>query len=139
MSGSANGARPARAEDHSADQQERIDPGHFSRQGDYDDPQASLVHDDAISPGAAEMMKEAPPVAEAVRDPHYRAWREMQLSALDSAYQKWRDAQARAYDASYLTWRDSAGETSFGQWREAAASAQFPTGPEGLFARVHRP
>ncbi len=140
MSALPNGARPVpAAEDLDADQQERADPGHFSRQGDYDDPQASLVHDDAIPPGALEMMAAAPPADEAVRDPHYRAWREMQLSALDSAYQHWRDAQARAFDASFLTWRNSAGETSFAQWRETAASAQLPSDLDELFARVPRP
>lgn len=139
MSGLPQGARLAQAAGPSAEQQEVGDPGHFARQGDYDDPQASLVHDDAISPGAAERMRDGAPVPDAVRDPHYRAWREMQLSALDSAYQQWRDAQARAYDASYLSWRDSAGDTSFAQWREAAASAQLPANPDGLFGWVHRP
>lgn len=135
MSGPANETPPA----YGAARQEEADPGHFSRQGDYDDPQASLVHDDAIPPGVAELLADPPPPAPALSDPHYRAWRDMQLSALDSAYQEWRDAQARAYDESYVQWRDAAGDTSFGQWREAAASARLPSGPEGLFGRVQRP
>lgn len=115
------------------------DPGHFARQGDYDDPQASLVHDDAIPPGVAEVLAQAPPPSDALNDPHYRAWRDVQMCALDTAYQEWRDAQARAYDASYLKWRDAAGDTSFRQWREAAASARLPAGPDSLFGRLQRP
>ncbi len=135
MSGPANATPTA----YSAPRQEAADPGHFARQGDYDDPQASLVHDDAIPPGVAERLADAPSPPQVLNDPHYRAWRDVQLSALDSAYQEWRAAQARAYDESYVKWRDAAGDTSFGQWREAAASARLPSSPDGLFGRVQRP
>lgn len=123
-------------------EQEKNDPGHFERQGDYDDPRASLVHDDGVPPGrradtpvagtsGAETSEAEPPVAgtraggtrrAAPTDPDYLAWREAELRSLDEAYQAWRQEQANAYDAAYQTWRDAPGQTSFAQWREAASA-----------------
>ncbi|WP_029003962.1 hypothetical protein [Azorhizobium doebereinerae] len=113
-------------------EQEKNDPGHFERQGDYDDPRASLVHDDGVPPGrradaAGPDTRETDPRAPGARrappaDPDYLAWREAELRSLDEAYQAWRQDQARAYDAAYQTWRDAPGQTSFAQWREAASA-----------------
>ncbi|GGF46514.1 hypothetical protein GCM10007301_02530 [Azorhizobium oxalatiphilum] len=102
-------------------EQERTDPGHFARQGDYDDPGACLIHDGGLPPGALHREEEAMPSArrEPPTDPEYLAWKEAELNALDADYQQWRRQQAEAYDDAYRNWRDAPGHTPFAQWREA--------------------
>ncbi len=107
---------------------ESADPGHFQRQGAYDDPQASLVHDDGQAPGDVAAGDTPPPesdAATALRDPDYRAWRAEQLAALPTSDAVAREMQARAYDDAYLRWREAPG-ADFSAWREALASARLP-------------
>ncbi|MGU3492455.1 hypothetical protein ACLBXM_00310 [Xanthobacteraceae bacterium A53D] len=125
---STAGALPGAGFD--AAEAERRDPGHFARQGDYDDPGASLMHDDGVIPGrrsarasAPVDTKSAPDARGQETDPEYLAWREAELKALDADYQAWRQQQAEAYDAAYRMWRDAPGDTPFAQWREAAAAS----------------
>jgi hypothetical protein len=53
-------------------------------------------------------------------DPHYRNWRDKQLSDHDREYGRWRTEQARRYDTDYASWRDKRHQSfrnDFEAWR----------------------
>jgi hypothetical protein len=53
-------------------------------------------------------------------EPHYRQWREQQLSNHDHDYRRWREQQARTYDTEYQNWRrqrHDAFASDFHSWR----------------------
>ena len=103
----------------------RIDQ-HSAQPGDvHDNRQAGGDHDD--------------------HEPHYRTWRESQLTAHDRDYARWRSDQERKYDEDYRGWRHerhSAFSKEFEGWRSGLggqAGASSSTGasePKGSqFAR----
>ena len=57
-------------------------------------------------------------------DPHYRSWRDQQLSGHDRDYAHWREQQSQRYDSDYKSWRDErhqAFSKDFDGWRSSRA------------------
>ena len=66
-------------------------------------------------------------------DPHYRQWRDTQLSGHDRDYAHWREQQAHRYDSDYKSWRDErhqAFSKDFDTWRSGRPD-QASKGPGG--------
>lgn len=73
------------------------------------------------------------PSSEHPHDPHYRQWRDQQLSGHDRDYAHWREQQAQRYDNDYKSWRDErhqAFSKDFDGWR-SSRSAQASKGAGG--------
>lgn len=72
-------------------------------------------------------------------EPHYRQWREQQLSAHDRDYARWREQKASGYDTEYRDWRQQRHDSfanDFHNWRSAQGAGGASGQPKAAATRT---